>query len=158
MDEARLAGLELAIDEGKLRIRGPRRAKGLVERLQENKNAVIQHIQFQSHSSVSVTETPKSSRKDEVSVTAADVLPSGHWLRHFDWDTTPGFCPTEPIIRDGTRHKSADCNGRECWRHVWGKRLCLNCWPPRDPAAVAPASSVTETGDDAGEPATEGRS
>jgi hypothetical protein len=144
MEEARAAGLVLIPKGDHLRIRGPKAAESLVQKLLEQKAAVLQQLHFQNLDAVSVTETLENSLKDAVSETWSVVLVPNHPLADFDWDA-PGFCPTPPIIRDGVRHKFEGCSGRDSWQHVWGERLCLQCWPPTDPAAVVGGQPRIET-------------
>jgi hypothetical protein len=57
----------------------------------------------------------------------------------FDWDTSPGYCPGQRIIRNGIEHKLEACSSKRSWLHVCGGRYCLDCWPCRDDAAMADA-------------------
>jgi TubC N-terminal docking domain len=59
-----------------------------------------------------------------------------HPLATFDWDTSHGYCPGRPIIRNGMHHKREACTSNRSWRHVWGGRYCSDCWPPTDPLGV----------------------
>ena len=134
---ARQAGVVLIPEGGQLRIRGPKAAEALVQQLLEQKDSVLEHLRFRAPSGVSVTETPKNCVKGEVSETGTVVFDPDHPIAGFDWDSA-GICPTPVIVRDGVRHKHEACAGRESWRHVWGERFCLRCWPPTDSAAVVP--------------------
>jgi len=137
IEMARVAGLELAVEGDRLRIRGSKGAAPLAKCLLENKAAVLDEMRFQAHRSVTETETLRISRDQGVSSTTAPGLGPKPPLRQFDWDTTPGIFPTPPIVRAGVRHKAPGCTGRESWQHVWGEHFCMRCWPPTDGIAVA---------------------
>jgi hypothetical protein len=62
------------------------------------------------------------------------TLAPAYSLAKFDWSS--GYCPGQPVIRKGVRHKRESCPSRQSWRHIWGDFYCLDCWPPTDPLAV----------------------
>jgi hypothetical protein len=113
--EAANAGLVLVPDGKRLHIRGPRSADGIARRLLAHKPEVLAALQAGPQ---------------------LESYPTESALDGFDWNRSPGFCPGQPIIRNGIEHKRPDCPGQRGWRHVWGGRYCCDCWPCTDPAAL----------------------
>jgi len=142
--EARDAGLELIPEGDHLKIRGPQSAEPLVRRLLENKDELLQHLRFRNTLPVSETKTSKTSLlcgkvriAEGVLETGIFVIEPAHPLAAFNWDGPYGYFPHPAVVRKGIRHKNEDCAALESWKHVWGERFCLRCWPPTDPLAVS---------------------
>src|SRR5262245_11850610 len=66
-----------------------------------------------------------SLRSEDEAGRAATLDPT-HPLATFDWDTSHGYCPGRPIIRNDVHHKREACLSCRSWRHVWGDQYCAD--------------------------------
>jgi hypothetical protein len=149
--EADAAGLTVWADGDRLRILGPKAADAVARLVLQYKPDVMA-VLCERTGRASTTATPSESAPDEDGTDLGDrpviapgeslVLHPDHPLADFDWHASDGYCPGRRITRDGVEHKLPTCNSCRSWRHVWGERYCLECWPPTDSLAVAAEDAV----------------
>lgn len=144
--EAKAAGLTVSTEGDRLVVRGPKIAHETACRLLAHKPDVMAALRLAEGQpggvGPSASETgPETAGIDGAAILIAPgetvVLAPGHPLAGFEWDESAGYCPGRKKIRGGIEHKIETCTSSRSWRHVWGGRYCLACWPPTDPKAVA---------------------
>lgn len=106
INEARAAGLHLQPEGRVLKVRGPKSAEKLVQRLMRHKSAVISALQTVDDDCCDLQHV----------ACPAVVVDTGSILM--------------PMM--GVEHRRADCRCRHWWEHVDGGFFCCECFAPVD--------------------------
>lgn len=107
INAARAAGLSLYADGNTLRIRGPKSADPLVQKISGHKEAVLQALH-------------------ELDANRRDAPPA------VLFDVGSVFRPHK-----GVEHRCVGCRCRNWWEHIFGGYYCLDCFPPTLESYVA---------------------